>query len=78
VIIFNILVDNRSDELKFDGIVIPMNNNSEYHTLADHEKTDILNRQQYPTIQYCTMPSGEVGMFLPKVTVTLLYLLDYS
>ena len=44
-----------------------MNKSSEYHTLADQEKNEILNTQAYPTIQYCTMANGEVGMYLPKV-----------
>ena len=60
------VLDNRLDD-KFDGIVIPVSKNSEYHTLNDHEKLDILNNQSYPTIQYCTMANGEVGMYLPKV-----------
>jgi len=59
------------DDIKFDGIVIPMNKSSEYHTLADQEKNEILNTQAYPTIQYCTMANGEVGMYLPKNTEML-------
>ena len=48
-----------------------MNKSSEYHTLADQEKNEILNTQSYPTIQYCTMANGEVGMYLPKVFINI-------
>jgi len=66
--------DNRLDDTRFDGIVLPVSKQSDYHSLHDNEKIDILNNQAYPTIQYCTMANGEVGMYLPKVILFMIKL----
>ena len=55
---------------KIDGFVIPVSNTSDYHTLNNFEKGHLMGNN--PTIQYCTMQNGEVGMYIPKVAFKLL------
>jgi len=59
---------------KIDGFVIPVSNTSDYHTLNNFEKGHLMGNN--PTIQYCTMQNGEVGMYIPKAN--LMDVLDHS
>jgi hypothetical protein len=57
--------DFKNSNGNFDGMVIPVHQNSNYHTLNHIEKNTLMKVN--PQIQYCQMANGEVGMYIPKV-----------
>ena len=59
-----------------DGFVIPVNHASDYHTLSHVEKNHLM--KSHPTIQYCTMANGEVGMYIPKVSTFIRTIYPYD
>ena len=50
---------------KVDGYILPVSAASDYQTMSHLEKSQMIRTN--PTVQYCTMSNGELGMYIPKV-----------
>lgn len=59
---------------KVDGYILPVSAASDYQTMSHLEKSQMIRTN--PTVQYCTMSNGELGMYIPKAN--LLDVLEHS
>ena len=53
------------EKTKVDGYILPVSAASDYQTMSHLEKSQMMRTN--PTVQYCTMSNGELGMYIPKV-----------